>query len=341
LPPLNQDEVVDIAVLKCRLMRRRHWITRLFILAAILLILPKAIPPRQYSATVAFSADTRRGSLAQSAAAQLGLSLPASDVAQSPAFYADLLKSRWVLGTVAAGWVGTSSQESVTVGALYNVGAPTSDIVVVRTMKALGDHLDVAVAQRTGVVTYKVRSRIPYASFDLARRILATIRRFDLEHRQARASSERKFTEARVAAATEELKEAEATLVAFTEANRDVRSSARLQVQYENLQRRVALRNQVLGQLQANLEQARLDEVRDTPVISPIDDPVIPPLPDPLNIVVSLAAALIIAVVVGGAAAVLLPLADESGLDEIRVNAETAVLVRDLRKPWRLLVAPQ
>jgi uncharacterized protein involved in exopolysaccharide biosynthesis len=341
LPPMNQNDAVDLAVLKTRLFRRRHWLLRAFVLAAALLILPKMVLPRQYTAAVAFSTDSKRAGVAQSAAAQLGLSLPVTDGAQSPAFYADLLKSRWVLETIAGGWVRTSDHDSVAVSTLYNVHSPTSEVRIARTAKALAEHLDVVVAQRTGVVGYKITSRAPFASFDLASRLLATIRRFDLEHRQARASSERRFTEGRVDAATQELKEAEGALVAFTEANREVRSSARLQVQYENLQRRVALRNQVLGQLQANLEQARLDEVRDTPVISPIDEPAIPPSPDPLGVLDAFVAALFIALIVGGGVAVLTPLQRESELDESVRDDEGRKLARELRTPWKLFFAPE
>jgi uncharacterized protein involved in exopolysaccharide biosynthesis len=86
----------------------------------------------------------------------------------------------------------------------------------------------------------------------------------------------------------------------FLEANRQWQDSPLLQFRHDGLQRKVTLRQTVLTTLVQSYEQARISEVRDTPVITVLQAPFLPPGPDPRRRVLSAA----LGIVLGGMAGI-------------------------------------
>jgi len=66
----------------------------------------------------------------------------------------------------------------------------------------------------------------------------------------------------------------------FLQNNRQFQSSPELVFQHDRLQRRVAMRQQVYTSLVQSYEQARIDEVRNTPVITVVEEAEEPVRPD-------------------------------------------------------------
>ena len=80
----------------------------------------------------------------------------------------------------------------------------------------------------------------------------------------------------------------------FLQRNRnDPRTSPQLALEHDRLQRRIDDASQVVTSLTQSLEQARIDEVRDTPVITVIEAPSMPTEPAGLSFVLRIAAALV------------------------------------------------
>lgn len=104
-------------------------------------------------------------------------------------------------------------------------------------------------------------------------RVLELVNRFNLERRQSRALEERAFLETRMAEAEQDLREAEDELEEFLSRNRRYAESPETQFQQSRLQRRVTFLQQILTSRAQNLEQARVDAVRNTPVITVVDGP--------------------------------------------------------------------
>jgi uncharacterized protein involved in exopolysaccharide biosynthesis len=102
---------------------------------------------------------------------------------------------------------------------------------------------------------------------------LSLVNDFNLNKRQSQAKAERVFVEGRLAEARGELDSAESAVARFLEANRRIDESPRLKADLARLQRRVDLDQQVYLTLAQGLESSRLDEVRNTPVITIIDEP--------------------------------------------------------------------
>jgi uncharacterized protein involved in exopolysaccharide biosynthesis len=79
--------------------------------------------------------------------------------------------------------------------------------------------------------------------------------------------------EARLAEARTELVDAENRLATFLERNRRYQDSPELTFEAARLQRQVDLQQQVYASLAQAYEKARIDEVRNTPVLSVVDSP--------------------------------------------------------------------
>ena len=104
---------------------------------------------------------------------------------------------------------------------------------------------------------------------------------FNLLTRQTRAGAERRFVEARLQEAADSLRLVENRHKAFLQANRDFRNSPQLKFENDRLERDVQFQQQLYTSLAQSFEQARIDEVRNTPVITVLEPPDLPASPDP------------------------------------------------------------
>jgi uncharacterized protein involved in exopolysaccharide biosynthesis len=80
----------------------------------------------------------------------------------------------------------------------------------------------------------------------------------------------------RLTEAEAELRSAEAELQTFLEGNRLFRDSPHLNFEYERLERQVTIKQEVFIMLRRSYEDARIQEVNDTPVLTVIDRAVPP-----------------------------------------------------------------
>jgi uncharacterized protein involved in exopolysaccharide biosynthesis len=172
-------------------------------------------------------------------------------------------------------------------------------------------------------------------------RLLQGVNRFNLQTRQSQARAERRFAEDRLHAVRDDVRAVEDSLQQFLQRNRDFKNAPSLTFQHDRLQREVARRQQIYATLSELLEQARLDEVRDTPVITLVEAPYRPVRPDPRGLTFQLVLALAVGALAGAMLCFLL-----QGIDADQEDAGGAVhefrqqwgqLRKDLRRPWRLL----
>jgi uncharacterized protein involved in exopolysaccharide biosynthesis len=114
----------------------------------------------------------------------------------------------------------------------------------------------------------------------LNQRLLQLLGDFNQRRRQSRASEERRFAEERLATVKAELRVAEDRLQTFLQSNRDYQNSPPLVFTYERLQADVVLLRQVVMTLQQSAEQSKIEEVRDTPTITLVENSSLPVRPD-------------------------------------------------------------
>jgi uncharacterized protein involved in exopolysaccharide biosynthesis len=209
-----------------------------------------------------------------------------------------------------------------------------------RAIEKLDAAIEANAVQKTGLVQLSVETKSPTLSFQIARRLIDEVNRFNQQTRRSQAVAERQFTERRLNEVRGELRDAEDSIQAFENANRQFRSSPELNSRYERLNREVGRRSGLYLEVSQAYERARIEEVRDTPVISMVDRPETAVLPNPRGIV----SKSLIALIAGGVLGVFIAFAREffrrtpRPMDE---EAEFIALTReaasDLLHPWRPL----
>lgn len=327
------------------LLDQRRLIARLGLVAALAVVGWSSVTPRSFTSESAFMPQTRRPpSPIGGLAAQLGLTVALGDPGLSPAFYADLLRSRSVLDSLGGtrfSETGEVAAEGPTLLDRLGIEAESPAVRRSRGVEALARAVRVTVNQRTGTV----RLAVSLPTAELARganlRLLDLLNRFNLETRQSQATAERRFTEQRLAEVRESLTAAEERLKVFLERNRTYRNSPELTFRQERLAREVDVQQQLHASLAQAFEQAKIEEVRDLPVITVVEQPDLPPLPDPRRRVRKA----LLALVGGGIAGVFLAFARAPfrPQGDAPTAASLATLLaetrRDLARPWKLLLS--
>jgi uncharacterized protein involved in exopolysaccharide biosynthesis len=251
---------------------------------------------REWSASATFIPQIRgsSGGGLSGLAAQFGVSVPTGELTHSPAFYEELLRSRAILGAVVDSTVATDARDGKRgyVADLFEIQQQEPAKRRHAAIIALNNHLEIRVSTKTGIVQLTVRAPTSSAAFALTDRLVTELIRFNLTTRRTQASAERRFTEIRLADAEANLRRAEDALRRFVESNRAFISPA-LEVERDRLRRAVTHHQEVYSSLEQAFERARIDEVRDTPVINVLDRPEPPVSPNPHGLVGKTVASLI------------------------------------------------
>jgi len=215
-------------------------------------------------------------------AAALGVTLAAySEFSQSVSFFADLARTKGILGKVAAKQYVSSSSPTVARPLAKVLGIDEPDPA--RAARLAADHLarnvSYTISSRTGVVGLAVKERDPLVAQQVNANILVEIDRWSKDEAHRQAVREREFIEQLVADSRARLAQAEQAVRNFLELNRQYESSPELRLEFARLTRDVTLRQQVYTSLAETYEQARIEEVRDPAVLNivePADLPVEP-----------------------------------------------------------------
>lgn len=234
----------------------------------------------RYTSTASFVPQSNRPTSALAGvAATLGVEASMTGNAPSPAFYADLVKSRDLLTSILRVEYSFPTRSGVASGKLVDllrIKGSSEQLRMEKAVRKLSGVLEVNYKVRTGMISIAAQMPNPVLAQRVVQRFLDELARFNLEQRKSQAGAERRFTEERLVALQRELRAAEDRMQAFMQRNRDYRNAPELMFEYERMARDVAFRQTVYsGVAQAN-ERARMDEVRDTPVITVVDQPSLP-----------------------------------------------------------------
>jgi uncharacterized protein involved in exopolysaccharide biosynthesis len=213
-------------------------------------------------------------------AAQFGIDLGASSGSGEPLeFYVELLTSQQLLRKAAATTYEFREPESNrtikgNLVQLYGIKGSSPDAQLRAASLKLKRNISVFPNPRSGLVT--LRTGAPWGGLAVAlnERLLELVNEFNLQQRQEQASQERQFVDSRVEVAQRELAAAENALKEFNQSNRVIGGSPQLQYEQARLQRGVDLRQQVYVSLAQAYEQARIEEMRNTSVITTVEPPI-------------------------------------------------------------------
>ena len=131
--------------------------------------------------------------------------------------------------------------------------------------------LTIDVDKKTQMLTLDVETPEPQLSADIANQITFQLDDFQRNFRKTNASAQRKFLEGRLDEVKRDLQNAEDTLRDFQEKNRRVEQSPGLMLEQARLQRQIDLNSAIFIELMKQFELAKLDEIRNTPVVQVLD----------------------------------------------------------------------
>lgn len=275
---VGQDGISVLLDVTSSLVKRWKLVVGFPVAATVVAVVVSLVLHPTYTATASFVPETERGGTGLPAgviglAAQFGIGAPGGT--NSSAFYADVLAS----GTMRTEVLETRLPDprASTPGdsaVLLDILGVRDDVYLARLESGrvkLRSAVSVSVDSRTDIVTVSVETKYQQLSADVANLLIALLNRFNLERRQSSALQRRRFVQDRVSEMQAEMYDAEEQLGRFLEQNRNFESSPSLRFQADRLQRQVSIKQEVLAGLLRSYEQARIQEVNDTPVITVID----------------------------------------------------------------------
>ncbi len=343
----SQDEVSLVELVNV-LLRRRRLIILLPLAMALVVGIFSVMQPRSYAAGAVFlpeGSSNRQNSGAASLAQQFGISLGGQEVGHSLEFYAELLRGRTLLrGLVESEFVvrdpaGGPDRRQTLID--YYEAEPNGIVPAWQSaIEQLRSQLAVQTDGRTGSVSFTFQDTDPALAEQVATRLIELLNEFNVETRQSQASEEGRFVSERLDEATNELMAAEEDLKQFLRNNRSFANSPELQFEHDRLQRMVALRQEVVSSLSQSLERARIDAVRDTPVLTIVAPPEDSARPQPRGTVLRALVAFVAGVVIACILALLRELGRRMRAELPDQYEEFAALraetLDDLRRPLRL-----
>lgn len=213
-------------------------------------------------------------------AAQFGVSLGGLGGSSDPlALYDELLGAQEILRTVLLSeHVDPERIESGVADGrrlLDILSSPGGDSTqrMQRGVEQLRRRIEVTVNKDAGTIRIRVIMPERVLAERVNRLLLSTVNAAAVEMHRSKAERERVFIEERMSMARRELDAADVRVIAFYSKNRQVPAGSTIEVELSRLQREAGLRKEVFVALAQSYEQARIEEVRNTPVFSIIDAP--------------------------------------------------------------------
>jgi uncharacterized protein involved in exopolysaccharide biosynthesis len=226
------------------------------------------------------ASDNRLANLA-GLAAQFGVSAGSLGPTEGVEFYAEVLRSNEILGAVVTSSfqfskrrLGETTGDSArgTLMDIWGIKGPTPEVREAAAVRRLRASMTARPNIAANLLRLEVTARWPELAVQINRHFLQALDAFNLHTRQSQAAAQRRFIEQRLADQKVALTADENALAEFESRNRLLQIPS-LILERQRLQRRVDVSQQVYLTLAQSYEQARIDEVRDTPVVTVVDAP--------------------------------------------------------------------
>ncbi len=277
-PPEPDKGDVSVFDLLTPLVRRRKLIALTALAFALVTAVVVLLLRPRYTATTSFVPEAPKESSLTSSlgglASQFGLGTQIA-TPYSADLMAAVLQSREireaVLNTRFPEPLAGKDKAPRTLLAILKVKGETPRKQMDAGVETLKQATAIALDKRTGMVSLKVTLRNANLAAQVANRMVEELNTFNVNRRRSQSGEERLFTERRLAEARQELADAEEQLIGFLRQNRQFSEFSVVGVSARRLERNVQLKQEVLGTLSRSYEEARINEVRDTPVLTVID----------------------------------------------------------------------
>lgn len=300
---------ISMFALATLIFRWRKTIIALSLFGAVLGLVKGLTSPRMYMSTATFIPQGSEGGASPLAlaASQFGIAMPSSGGGWGPPIYLELLSSPVLLEPIALDTLTVAEEggRRVAFTDLFKIKAASRAERSDQAVIALRGLVKATEDKRLGAVKVAVTTRWPSVSLALANRLVHGVNSFNLQTRKSQAAAERQFVEGQAGDAERALRDAEDRLQSFLQRNRTYSNAPELLFEHDRLLRDVGLRQQVYNTLLGSLEEARIREVRDTPVITVLEEPRLPVVGQPRGSKQNAILGLFLGVLIGVVAAVL------------------------------------
>lgn len=266
------------------LLRHRRLISVCCLAGGAILGLTALQTKRMFLSNTSFTVRGSRQAQPTGLAARLGLTAGSSAEGQTPAFFGDLVTSRAILGPVSRKAYTISTPRGpvqVSLASVFGIEEKNPAIAASRALDVLMSRVAISQIGRTGIIRPTASAERPEIAQQILQNVLTELDTYNLAQRRKRASAERDFVERRLADAGAALALAEGQLSNFLQTNREYDSSPVLAMENDRLRRVVRMRQQIYSGMAQALEQAKIEEVRDLPTVSVIDQPEMALSPEP------------------------------------------------------------
>lgn len=260
----------------------RRWRLLVFVpVVAAMVAVCVSVWLRDYTATSRFAPQASGQDLGKMAglAASFGIAIPTGGSSEPIDFYVDLLSSSAILQEALLHEYEFSTKRDggeTRTGNLIELFEIKGDTPEERTREGVDELRDLVSADaspRSGLITLETTAPWAELAEGINEQMLQLLSEFDRHRRQGQARAEREFVEGRLEAAHEDLRNSEAGMATFLYRNRRPYQSPRLTMQLERQQRQVVMKQQLYASLAQAYEEARIEEVRNTPIFTIVEDP--------------------------------------------------------------------
>lgn len=206
-------------------------------------------------------------------AAQLGLGAALAGGGDAPELFVSVAESRDVVERMLADTACGLRTPCDRISSIIDAPADSSRSARERQYRLLRRRLSVEMNARLGLLTFSAWADSPEAAEGLLRAHLRAFSDRVISRRESHARNERQFAEHRLAELRTKLRQVGDSLSDFYDQNRAFNQAPRLRFRERQLAEQLGIWQELVSNMARQVELARLDEARDTPVISFIQQP--------------------------------------------------------------------
>ncbi len=287
-PKIVDNNMIDFKVLFKVLMGGKKWIFTSTVILAVISTAFSFLMTKYYTARISLyptkqDMDSNLGQF-QSLVSSIGMNIPSehqnfniSDVVQSNLIKQKILDQKWETN-------GFENRSLFDLWKFYDSpwyspfssANPDSAYINEKAIAYLSKQVDVIENRKTGLIEVLVSLEDPIVSAGVANFTGEQVQAYIQRENSAQAKKEKNFIESRLLVVKNELIVLEEELKAFSERNRGYEESPELFMVYSRIFREVEAKKQVVITLQQQLELARIEEVKQSPILHILDRAEIP-----------------------------------------------------------------
>ena len=282
-PQIIVNNVIDFKILLNVLIEKKFFIITFSLSLSFLVTLLSFMMKDNYNAQISLypakKDPTQVFGQFQSLAANFGVNtanndrnFDISDVAKSRLIASKAVNKRWL----------TKDETYATLTSLWDMNKPPvfnfgkkndidSVIVIEKAIQRFIKHIEVSEDRMSGLIRISTNFQDPVICSEVANFIGIEVERYIQKENSAQSKKEKIFISERLSIVKEELKVAEIELKEFKERNRGYEESPELFMFFSQFLREVEVKKEVYLTLQQQLELARIEEVKKSPILHVLD----------------------------------------------------------------------